>query len=269
MLFDDTTPQKLPPIVVNSVIILILTITVYVFVYNLYCSARLLYTRRRSSGARRTIPVLNVVPNLVGSIASAYALVQRAWPGAGTCQAIAALDVLTIACGVPAITAILFIRAYYTWMRHKWLKYLGGSMVFATFVVNISLFPLLPSRPDGKGYCLIEANRTWAMFKLGAETVSNVTLSGLYLIVLRQMARSSLSVPLYKKLYREGIFSTFFVVVSSMVPAIVVSLKMAPSIEPFIYGADIVINATIINHMLCRNMKNPTRTCRNYDAQLE
>ncbi|RKP07973.1 hypothetical protein THASP1DRAFT_23953 [Thamnocephalis sphaerospora] len=205
------------------------------FSSNLYTSIVFLYKRRRDTGPRLLMPLFNVVPNL------------RAWPGFANCTAFAVMNTMIMALGVPAITAILFIRAYYTWMQRTWLAH----------------------------SCWMGTNTIWSMSKFAADMVTNITLSGLYLRVLRRTLGKRISSSLYLKLYHEGLFSSFLVTISSIFTAVVVLLRLVPDYEAFIYGLDNVnrrccqpdvINATIISKMICQHTPKSNTNAAVYSA---
>ncbi|RKP06599.1 hypothetical protein THASP1DRAFT_31585 [Thamnocephalis sphaerospora] len=231
---------------------LVLTGTFWLFFTNLCSSARFLYARRHATQARLSIPIFNVVPNLIGSVTSLYALAQRAWPGAANCTMLFVLNTAMLAFGVSSITAILFIRAYYTWMQRTWLSHVGVLLVAASFAVGFSLFFVVPVHADEDKFCWVGTSISWSMAKFAIDMITNVTLSGLYLYVLRQTLRNGFSVPLYQKLYREGLVATFLVIASSIITAVLVLHRVAADYAAFIYGLDAVLNATIVNWMLCQ-----------------
>ncbi|RKP07974.1 hypothetical protein THASP1DRAFT_23954 [Thamnocephalis sphaerospora] len=155
-----------------------------------------------------------------------------------------------MALGVTAITTILFVRAYHIWMRRTWMLLLGSFLVFVNFMVGVAIYPSFSVHMDESHSCWMGTNTLWSMAKFAADIITNVVLSGLYLRVLSQTRHSGFSAALYQELYREGFVSAFLVILSTVITAIFVFLRLAPDYEPFIYGLDIVINTTIIGRML-------------------
>ncbi|RKP07975.1 hypothetical protein THASP1DRAFT_23955 [Thamnocephalis sphaerospora] len=224
--------------ILDSMTTLLLTITCWVFLSNLYEGTRFLYRRRQDVGPRRLMPMFNVIPNLVGGITSIYALGQRVRPGFANCNVLGLLNMSVMALGTPSITAILFIRAYYTWMRQAWLARTGFLLVFVNAIVGVTLYPALSIYADESESCWMGTNTMWSTAKFTSDMITNIILSGLYLRVLRQMLRNGFSASLYRELYREGLVSTFLVIVSVIITAVIVLLRLVPGYEPFIYGLD-------------------------------
>ncbi|RKP09075.1 hypothetical protein THASP1DRAFT_29132 [Thamnocephalis sphaerospora] len=237
----------------HSIYVILLTLMLWVFLSNLYDGVRLLYMRRHTRGTRLYVPILNIIPNLACCFTSAFVLIQRVWPGFTTCEVVRVLDVVSLAFGTSSIVAILFIRVYYAWMRHRWLLYLGGVLILATFVVGVTGFFALSMYADEKGTCLTSMDKHWSLAKFGTDIATNLTLSGLYLFVLGQMLRRGFSTALYEKLRHEGMLSAFLVVISAIITAVIVLLDLASDHSVYIYGVDLLISATLINQMLCKN----------------
>ncbi|RKP07219.1 hypothetical protein THASP1DRAFT_30967 [Thamnocephalis sphaerospora] len=260
--FNDRTQMTVSNNVQNSVFVIMLTVMFWMFFSNGRNGCSLLYARRHTRGARLYVPVLNIVPNLIGAIICAYVAVQRAWPGFANCSTITALDAFEIALGTTSIVGILFIRVYYAWMRHRWLLFLGSTLIFANFIVGTVSFFAMPVHADENGTCIMVTEAYWPLTKFITDIITNLTLSGLYLYVLSRAFHAGFSTTLYAELRHEGFIATFLVIVSSTATAVIVLLDLVPGNAPYIYGVDTLINATLISRMLCRrhNSGSYTRT---------
>ncbi|RKP09788.1 hypothetical protein THASP1DRAFT_28407 [Thamnocephalis sphaerospora] len=241
-----------PEVAQNAMFVILLTLMLWTFLNNIYKGVGLLYARRYTRGTRLYVPILNTVPNLICCPTSAYVLLHCALPGSVNCDVNLAMDAAAVSLGTASIVAILFIRVYYAWMRHRWLLYLGAVLILATLVVGASSFFALSMHTDKNGFCLAKTNTYWTLAKFTTDIVTNLTLSGLYIYVLGRVVRGGLSVSLYKELRHEGLVATFMVIASSILAALVVLLDLLPDNALYIYAIDILINATLINQMLCR-----------------
>ncbi|RKP09080.1 hypothetical protein THASP1DRAFT_23045 [Thamnocephalis sphaerospora] len=226
-LFRDDTLLSMSHSVKNSVLVAMLTVMFWICVSNCREGASLLYARRHTRGARLYLPMLNIVPSLVGGFAN--------------CTVILALDAAALALGASSIVAILFTRVYYAWMRHKWLLYLGSALIFVNFSVSIAILSAMPVDTDKNGTCSIPMNTYWTFAKFIVDIVTNLVLSGLYLYVLGRMVSSSSSVSLYRELRHEGFLYTFLVIVSSVATSVVVILDLLPGHALYVYGVDVLL----------------------------
>ncbi|RKP09073.1 hypothetical protein THASP1DRAFT_29130 [Thamnocephalis sphaerospora] len=252
-LFHSHVPLNVPRDMRNSAFVVLLTVMFWVFFSNARQGCALLYARRHTRGTRLLVPVLNIIPNVIGGVICFYVEIQRAWPGFANCDTILALDATAISFGTASIAAILFIRVYYAWMRHKWLLQLGGVLIFATFFVGVSGFFTLSIYMDKNGSCLVKMDAYWTLAKFVVDIVTNITLSGLYLYVVSRALRGGFSTALYVELRQEGLVSAFFVVLSAIITAVAVLLDLIPENSTYVYGVDLLVSATLVNRMLCRH----------------
>ncbi|RKP09072.1 hypothetical protein THASP1DRAFT_29129 [Thamnocephalis sphaerospora] len=255
-LFRDSTPLTVPRSSQNSVFVILLTLMFWIFFNNGLSGGSLLYARRSSKGARLYLPILNFIPSVIGCILCVYIVLQRSWPGFADCEGILAIDAAAISLGTASIVGILVTRVYYAWMRHNWLLYLGGVLILANFAVSVSIPFAMPMRTDENGTCRGTAKTYWPIIKFSTDIVTNIILSGLYLYVLTRAFRGGFSTSVYAELRHEGFISTFLVIVSSIVSTTIVILDLVPDNSIYVYGVDILINATLVNQMLCRRHKN-------------
>ncbi|RKP07894.1 hypothetical protein THASP1DRAFT_24021 [Thamnocephalis sphaerospora] len=264
---NDQTPLDAPRRVLNPSSVTVLTVMFWIYASNLHDGSRLLYARRHAKGPRLYVPMLNIVPNLIGVVICAYILMQRSWPGFASCSSIFVIDAISVSFGTASIVGILVTRAYYVWMRHRWLLYLGGVLIFATFAIGASALLVLPMHTKEHSTCQATIDARWLLAKFVIDIVTNVTLSGLYLYVLSRALREGFSTSLYAELRHEGLISMFLVVVSSIVTAIVVLLDLLPGNAVYVYGIDILINATLVNRMLCKRRGNGSCTSSTGEQQ--
>jgi hypothetical protein len=258
-LSDDPTLINASFQLIDRLMTIALTWICWLFLDNLYHAILLLYTRRHVKGPRIYISILNVLPNLIGAIASGYAMLQRMKPGMANCRLMLLFDAAVVSIGISAITAILFMRAYYTWMRRRWLRIIGSILVFANIAIGVSMYFSITVYTDSDNYCWMNIPLAWSTFKVTVDVITNLILSGLYLYAVRQIMCNGISTSLYRNLYREGLLATFAVILSSVATAIIVMLGVIESYEAFVYGLDVVLDATIVSRILLSHSSDQQR----------
>ncbi|RKP09071.1 hypothetical protein THASP1DRAFT_29128 [Thamnocephalis sphaerospora] len=125
----------------------------------------------------------------------------------------------------------------------------------------------MPMQIDENGTCHAVIATQWLLAKFVTDITGNVILSGLYLYVLGQAFRAGFSASLYDELRHEGFIATFLIIVSSTTTAVIVLLDLVPNNAVYVYGIDTLINATLINRMLCRHRNNGSQTRSANDRQ--
>jgi hypothetical protein len=256
----------------------------WLFLSNLWYSCNILYRRRRDSSIRICIAILCVIPNLFCCLACTYLLIQRVWPGFANCHLLVVFSTTSLCFGVASITAILFIRTYYIWMRHNWLAYVGVIAVISNFSIGVWLYFAMPIYSQKYSQCWIAYDFTWSIGKFIVDMCTNVTLSVLYLRVLHKIIKEESVADgyrkLYLKLYQQGLLSTFTLIISSITTTILAILELAPDYNPFLYAIDrkyidisfydhitnsvcfclVGINATLITHIVGYQESRNTRS---------
>ncbi|RKP08765.1 hypothetical protein THASP1DRAFT_29434 [Thamnocephalis sphaerospora] len=215
---------------------------------------------------------LNAVPNLVGVLTLLCVIGQQLLPGIIDCTLMMAVDAAALSVGLGGITAVLLARAYYSWMRERWLLHTGSVVVAMNVITGALSFIATPVNKDPSGQCWIILDTRFVFAKAAVDMATNLFLSGMYLIVLRRMMRGGISAGTYAVLYREGMVDTLAIIASSWLTLIVMAGRLVPGYDAYIYGADLAFSATVINHMLARSRQTTTvqvyTTCATQHAQL-
>jgi hypothetical protein len=234
----DLAELTLDQLKLNSVLIIVLCCIVYVFTLNLISASKLFYRRRHYFNLRFLLAILNLIPNVIGVITSTYVLLARSYPGSGSCHTIHILDASAIAFGTTSIAGILFFRAYCLWLRHQWLLWLGIILILCNFILGVTVYCCLPMYETEDHFCLVDFEPSWGVSKFLTDLITNLTLTGMYLYVIRRILRAGTNVGLYRRLYREGFIATFLVILSSFTVAVICLLDLVTGYEPYLYGID-------------------------------
>ncbi|RKP05185.1 hypothetical protein THASP1DRAFT_32974 [Thamnocephalis sphaerospora] len=218
----------------SSTRVVLTTVLAVIFFRNTWLATRLMYD------AARFVYFLNVCQPLIGIMATTVALCHELWPTRVSCAAVIRANNTALLLGVPLITAILFVKAYYCTSWSHWILPIGGLALIGGIASGAASYTALTVQTKSNSYsrCPTTLAEGWVFGKLATDFYANLALSACFMLAVWREYRYRGS-PLYSALLRDGIGYALGAIISNILCAIIILLIPAMRTwQMHIYGAD-------------------------------